>query len=57
MRLEIDNLAPDSDVINITVGPAGNIVITVSRNANGQVCVDITDNDTCTDTNLVLGQE
>lgn len=58
MDFEIDNLAPDSDVIHMTFGehPDSMITVTIDRDENGVVTVLVVDNMDGSERRMVLGQ-
>jgi hypothetical protein len=53
MDATIQNMAPDADVVLITIGPWA---LSISREENGEVWIIATDNDEGSETRIVLGQ-
>jgi hypothetical protein len=58
MNFTIENLAPDTDVVHMTFGehPDSLVTVTVSREANGEVCIHLVDNLDGGERRIVLGQ-
>lgn len=55
MKVDIRNYAPDSDQIDVVVGPNEDVHIIISRDEDGETFVNVTTKGSPKDLELILG--